>query len=163
MQIIAVSGKKEQGKTITASLLPFYLSDRRCFIMSYYEAVEYVSPGICKYEYESVKSIIGRTCPKFFIDSIKLKQEVYKGIYDVLIIDDVERESEMQKLKAELGALIIGVVKDFPYSVPYKARNELSSDVLGSPDIVIKNEMTINRLHKSIKETVDKLKSKNLI
>lgn len=163
MQIVAVSGRKGQGKTITASLLPLYLKDKRCSIMSYYEAMEYVSPGICKCETDTVKAAIAATCPNFFTDAVKLKRELYRGIYDVLIIDDIETEYDMQKIKHELDAVIIGVVKDFPYSVPYKAREELLSDILGEPDIVVKNEMTMNKLHVQIFNAAEKLKNEYYI
>ena len=163
MQMVAVSGRKGQGKTITASLLPLYLRDKRCFIMSYYEAIEYVSPGISRFEVNTVKAAITTTCPNFFTDAIKLKRELYRGIYDVLIIDDIETEYDMQKIKHELDAVIIGVVKEFPYSVPYKAREELISDIMGEPDIIVKNEMTMNKLHVQVFNAVEKLKKEYCI
>lgn len=163
MKILAVSGKKGQGKTLTSSLLHLHLNGKRCLNLSYYYCLEYIIPGIREEEIEASIKTIKETSPNFFVEAVKIKIALCGGIFDYVIIDDLNTEADMQKIKVELGAVIIGVVKDFPYSVPYTVRNELSTEILGRPDILIKNGMTMNKLQSSIIDAVAEMTEKGMI
>lgn len=163
MIIIAVSGYKEQGKSLVSSLLPSHLNNKKCINISYYDVLDLLIPGVRKTEKQTYINIINNVSPNYFIEHIKIKIALWQNLYDVIILDDIDTESAMQLVKFELKAVLIGVVKDYPYELPYIVRNVLTAKIMGKPDFILKNNMTINGLQSSIKMMIEIFKGKELI
>ncbi len=92
MKVLAISGNKGHGKSMAASLLPWQFQDSRCLHLSYYDALVHISPGFIKDETEGLIAAVNSISPNFFYETVKVKTALRKGLYDYLILDDVDTD-----------------------------------------------------------------------
>lgn len=163
MIIMVISGKAKQGKTTVATLLPLHLKNKRCKIISYYDVLDFIYPRYDNKEKEALISTVNKVSETFFTEYIKVYISIWSNKYDVLIVDDVDREEYFNYLKDSLNAIILGVEKDYPYIIPYSLREDIPKGTLGSPDFILKNPMTLNKLHDNISEFIKYIKEKGYI
>lgn len=146
MLVLAISGKKAQGKSRVAVTLTSRFE--RCLLISVYDIVKH----FCDYrnidERDAIVKQIREISESYLVETLKLRIALASNLYNVVIIDDVFDSNLMNQIKTKLNAQVIGVEKPSLHSLPLIIRDNTESGILGEPDYIVKfspnfNELTI--------------------
>lgn len=161
MLIIAISGKRNQGKSAVAVSLASQF--KRCTIISVYDVVNF----FCNYqsddERDAIVEQIRRARENYLVDSLKLRITLDSNKYDVFIIDDVFDSCLMNQLKTELNAQIVGIEKPSLHKLPISIRDNVATGLLGEPDYVVRFSFNTNELINEINCLMTAFRNKGLI
>lgn len=173
MKIYCISGKAQNGKDTTASLMREVIeetSDKRVLITHYADLLKYVCRTF--FGWDGNKDEFGRTLLQyvatekvryhdrdFWVDFIARLLKIFEDEWDYVLIADTRFLNEVSVLKKrgfEDVTLVRVVRPNFDNGLTEAQKNHISETALDDirPDIIFYNDSTIENLKKKVRKLI---------
>lgn len=153
MKLLAVSGHRNNGVTIAATIIGSALG-AKVYYIDVFELLKSVLPPITtmtetpEAEDAFIDKVITNV-PEVLPSILRLNIQELQTYYDYIILTNV-RSSKVMDIVHHLGGTNIGIYRCKTFSVPYSLKDRMDTRILGEPDYAIENDLTITSLRQKV-------------